>query len=414
MIKAEIITIGDEILYGQITDTNTQWISAELDKIGIKTVRKSSVGDTKEAILSILAEAQSRADMVLITGGLGPTKDDITKKTMCTYFGSSLEINQEALAEVTAFFAKRGRELTGLNLGQAEIPTNATYIRNSYGTAPAMWFEHDNTVFVSMPGVPFEMKGIMKDTILPKLQAHFKTPFIYHKVIRTIGIGESFLAEMIETWEDALPEHIGLAYLPSMGNVKLRLTGVGENEAQVAAEVEAQFQLVLPTIQEFVYGFGDDEIEQVVGRLLKEKGLTVAVAESCTGGYLAHQFTKVAGSSAYFLGGVLAYSNDVKINSLGVTESTLAQFGAVSEETIIEMAQNVRTLCKASIGLATSGIAGPDGGSDEKPVGTIWIAMATETEVITKKLQLGGSREQNIHLTAVNLLNLVRKKLNVV
>jgi nicotinamide-nucleotide amidase len=352
--------------------------------------------------------------MVLITGGLGPTKDDITKKTMCTYFGSSIEINQEALAEVTTFFAKRGRELTGLNLGQAEIPTNATYIRNSYGTAPAMWFEHDNTVFVSMPGVPFEMKGIMKDTILLKLQAHFKTPFIYHKVIRTIGIGESFLAEMIETWEDALPEHIGLAYLPSMGNVKLRLTGVGENEAQVAAEVEAQFQLVLPTIQEFVYGFGDDEIEQVVGRLLKEKGLTVAVAESCTGGYLAHQFTKVAGSSAYFLGGVLAYSNDVKINSLGVTESTLAQFGAVSEETIIEMAQNVRTLCKASIGLATSGIAGPDGGSDEKPVGTIWIAMATETEVITKKLQLGGSREQNIHLTAVNLLNLVRKKLNVV
>jgi nicotinamide-nucleotide amidase len=308
MIKAEIITIGDEILYGQITDTNTQWISAELDKIGIKTVRKSSVGDTKEAILSILAEAQSRADIVLITGGLGPTKDDITKKTMCTYFGSSLEINQEALAEVTAFFAKRGRELTGLNLGQAEIPTNATYIRNAYGTAPAMWFEHENTVFVSMPGVPFEMKGIMKDTILPKLQAHFKTPFIYHNVIRTIGIGESFLAEMIEPWEDALPKHIGLAYLPSMGNVKLRLTGVGENEAQVAADVEAQFQLVLPTIQEFVYGFGDDEIEQVVGRLLKEKGLTVAVAESCTGGYLAHQFTKVAGSSAYFLGGVLAVS----------------------------------------------------------------------------------------------------------
>lgn len=414
MIKAEIITIGDEILYGQITDTNTQWISAELDKIGIKTVRKSSVGDTKEAILSILAEAQSRADIVLITGGLGPTKDDITKKTMCTYFGSSLEINQEALVEVTAFFAKRGRELTGLNLGQAEIPTNATYIRNAYGTAPAMWFEHENTVFVSMPGVPFEMKGIMKDTILPKLQAHFKTPFIYHKVIRTIGIGESFLAEMIEPWEDALPKHIGLAYLPSMGNVKLRLTGVGENEAQVAADVEAQFQLVLPTIQEFVYGFGDDEIEQVVGRLLKEKGLTVAVAESCTGGYLAHQLTKVAGSSAYFLGGVLAYANEVKVNPLGVKESTLAQFGAVSEETIIEMAQGVRTLCKASIGLATSGIAGPDGGSDEKPVGTIWIAIATETEVITKKLQLGGSREQNIHLTAVNLLNLVRKKLNVV
>ncbi len=409
MIRAEIITIGDEILYGQITDTNTQWISAELDKIGIRTVRKSSVGDTEEAILQIFNEASQRADLVIVTGGLGPTKDDITKKTFCKYFGSSLEIHPQALIDLKAFFKKRGREVTGLNKGQAELPTNATYIENTMGTAPGMWFEHEGVVYISMPGVPYEMKGLMTLSLLPKIQEHFKTPVIFHKVIRTVGIGESLLAEMIDEWEDALPSHIKLAYLPSMGSVKLRLTGFGDNIDTLEQEVEAEFQKVLPIIQEFVYGFGNDELEEVVGRLLKEKGLTVSVAESCTGGYLGHQFTKVAGSSAYFMGGILSYSNEVKINQLGVKAETLAKFGAVSEETVIEMSENIRKLCNTSFGLATSGIAGPDGGTPDKPVGTIWIAIASEHQTITKKLQLGGFREQNIHLTAINILNLLRK-----
>lgn len=409
MIKAEIITIGDEILYGQITDTNTQWISAELDKIGIKTVRKSSVGDTEEAILDIFNEASQRANVVIVTGGLGPTKDDITKKTFCKFFDAELVVHPQALADVTAFFNKRGRELTGINLGQAEIPNNATFVQNTMGTAPGMWFEHNGVVFISIPGVPFEMKGMMNLTILPKLKDHFKTPVIFHKVIRTIGIGESYLAEMIESWEDNLPSNIKLAYLPSMGNVKLRLTGIGENSNDIENQIESEFTKIYPTIQEYIYGYGNDEIEEVVGRLLIDKKQTVSVAESCTGGYLAHQFTKVSGSSAYFMGGITSYDNTVKINQLGVKPETLDTFGAVSEETVREMSQNVRKLLGTTYGLATSGVAGPNGGTPEKPVGTIWIAIATENETITRKLTLGGSREQNIHLTSINILNLLRK-----
>jgi nicotinamide-nucleotide amidase len=410
MIKAEIITIGDEILYGQITDTNTQWISAELDKIGIRTIRKSSVGDSEEAILGIFEESSKRADLVIVTGGLGPTKDDITKKTFCKFFNTELIIHTQALADVTEFFKKRGRELSELNKGQGEIPANATFIPNTMGTAPGMWFEQNGVVFISMPGVPFEMKGMMNLTILPKLKEHFKTPIIFHKVIRTIGIGESYLAEMIENWEDALPENIKLAYLPSMGNVKLRLTGFGEDLDIIENQVEEQFQKVLPTIQEYVYGFGSDEIEEVIGRKLIDRKETIAVAESCTGGYLAHQFTKVSGSSAYFMGGVVSYDNEVKINQLGVKTETLNTYGAVSEQTVIEMSENVRKLMKTTYGLATSGIAGPNGGTPEKPVGTIWIAISSEKETITKQLTLGGSREQNIHLTSINILNLLRTK----
>ena len=409
MIQAEIITIGDEILYGQITDTNTQWISSELDKIGIRTIRKSSVGDSEKAILEIFEESSKRAELVIVTGGLGPTKDDITKKTFCKYFNTELVINPQALADVTAFFKLRGRELSNLNKGQGEIPANATFIQNTMGTAPGMWFEQGEVVYISMPGVPFEMKGMMTLTLLPKLQEYFKTPSIFHKVIRTVGIGESYLAEMIEMWEDALPKHIKLAYLPSVGNVKLRLTGFGEDLKTLETQVEEQFQKILPTIQEYVYGFGNDELEEVVGRLLIKNKQTVSVAESCTGGYLGHQFTKVSGSSAYFIGGILSYDNAVKINQLSVKEETLNTYGAVSEKTVIEMSENVRKLMGTTFGLATSGTAGPNGGTFEKPVGTIWIAIASEKQTITQQLTLGGSREQNIHLTSINILNLLRK-----
>ena len=409
MIKAEIITIGDEILYGQITDTNTQWISAELDKIGIKTVRKSSVGDTEEAILEIFNESSKRANVVIVTGGLGPTKDDITKKTFCNYFNSELIDHPQAQTDVTAYFKKRGYVLSGTNKSQYQLPSNATYIQNTMGTAPGMWFDYEGVIYISMPGVPYEMKGLMSLSILPKLQEHFNTPVIFHKVIRTIGIGESTLAEMIDVWEDALPSNIKLAYLPSMGSVKLRLTGFGEDLKIIEKQVEEQFEKVFPTIKEFVYGYGSEELEEAIGKLLIQKNQTVSVAESCTGGYLGHLFTKVSGSSSYFMGGILAYDNSIKINQLKVKKGTLDTFGAVSEQTVIEMAESVRKLMGTSYGLATSGIAGPNGGTPEKPVGTIWIAIAYEKETITKKLTLGGFREQNIHLTAINILNLLRK-----
>ncbi|RIV20647.1 competence/damage-inducible protein A [Fibrisoma montanum] len=415
-IRAEVVTIGDEILFGQITDTNTQWISTELTNIGIRTVRKSSVGDQAEAILAILHEAHQRADVIILTGGLGPTKDDITKKTLCDYFGVGLVRNEEALALVTGFFEKRGRPMTDLNRGQADLPANAVYIQNDWGTAPGMWFEHDRgddrgRVYVSLPGVPFEMKNLMTHRILPRLQAYFQTPVIKHKIIRTVGIGESFLAERIADWEDSLPPHIRLAYLPSFGQVKLRLTATGQDSAQLDRELAALVDEVMPLIQQNVFGFDDDELESVVGRLLKSKNQTLSIAESCTGGFVSAQITKVPGSSAYFWGSVVSYSNAIKSSQLGVKPETLAQYGAVSEETIRQMAEGVRKTLGTDVGIATSGIAGPDGGTPDKPVGTIWIACATAQRTVTRLLKLGQYRDQNIQLTSTYLLNLLREEL---
>jgi len=411
MVRAEIITIGDEILYGQILDTNTQWISQELDKLGIKTVRKSSVGDAREAIVGIFDETQGRADLVIITGGLGPTKDDLTKKILADYFGSELVLHPQALEDVTEFFKIRGRELTEINRSQAFLPANCTFIRNAQGTAPAMWFDEKGIIWISMPGVPFEMKAIMEKEILPKLAGHFNTPTIVHRVIKTVGIGESYLSVLIEDWENNLPEHIKLAYLPSLGLVKLRLTGFGTDESLLKKDIEHCYQNLLPIAGQFIFGFENDELESVLGELLKQKNATVSVAESCTGGYLGHKFTSIAGSSAYFLGGVLAYSNEIKINLLQVSSSVLANQGAVSEACIQQMAQGVRQLTGSTYGLATSGIAGPDGGTKDKPVGTVWIAVATPTEIFTQKLTLGGSRLQNIEMSTITCLNLLRKKL---
>jgi nicotinamide-nucleotide amidase len=411
-IYAEVITVGDEILIGQITDTNTQWISKELSDIGIKTIRKSSVGDTENAILDVLNEASHRADIILITGGLGPTKDDITKTTLCKYFDTTLDIHPEALEMITAYFAKRGRELKGINHTQAALPLGCTYLPNRWGTAPGMWFEKNGKIYVSMPGVPSEMKGLMNEEVLPRLKTHFETPAIFHKNIRTVGIGESILAEMISDWEDALPPEISLAYLPSLGGVKLRLSGTGNDMTGIKTLVEAQIAKVLPIIAEFVFGYDDDELEVVIGKKLKQQGLTLATAESCTGGAVAAAITKVAGSSAYFIGSMISYSNEVKMNQLGVSLDTLLNFGAVSEPTIKEMAEGCRKILNTDIALATSGIAGPDGGTPDKPVGTIWIALASRNETIAQKLQLGGNREQNIFQTTIAVLNLLRKYLN--
>ena len=415
-IRAEVITIGDEILFGQITDTNTQWISTELTNIGIRTVRKSSVGDQPDAILQILGEAHQRAEIIIITGGLGPTKDDITKKVLCQYFGVGMVRNETALALVTGFFEKRGRDMTDLNRGQADLPANAVYMQNDWGTAPGMWFDDERSgkpgkVYVSLPGVPFEMKHLMTNRILPKLRETFEMPIIKHRMIRTIGIGESFLAERIEAWEDALPDHIKLAYLPHFGQVRLRLTATGTNDALLDRELTAEVEKVMPLIAKNVFGFDSDELETVIGKLLTDNQLTLGIAESCTGGYVSAQITKVPGASAYFKGSIVSYSNDVKINQLGVSADTLAQHGAVSEETIRQMAEGIRKTLGTSVGIATSGIAGPDGSTPDKPVGTVWIACATNRRTVTRLLTLGQYRDQNIQLTATYVLNMLREEL---
>jgi len=409
MVRAEIITIGDEILYGQILDTNTQWISLELDKLGIKTIRKSSVGDQASEITQILNEAAERADLVFITGGLGPTKDDLTKKVLADYFDCGLAMHPEALQDVTDFFAKRGRELSDINRDQALLPTKAQFVPNKQGTAPCMWFEEKGVVWVSMPGVPFEMKAIMETEVLPRVTKHFKTPVIFHKVIKTVGIGESYLSDLIQDWELALPEHIKLAYLPSLGIVKLRLTAFGEDLHTLSADVETVLAQVMPLILSYVFGYEKEELAEVVGALLRKEKASLGLAESCTGGHLAHQFTQISGSSDYFKGCIVSYANDVKMGQLGVSPSILSEFGAVSEACITAMAEGARKVLGSTYSLATSGIAGPGGGTAEKPVGTIWIALAHPGGVITRKLQLAGTRIQNIHMTSLAAINLLRR-----
>lgn len=408
-VRAEIITIGDEILFGQIIDTNTQWIGTELTGIGIRPVRKTSVGDNRADILAAFSEASKRADVIIVTGGLGPTKDDITKHTFCEYFGSELKINEDALKLVTGFFASRGRAMTELNVQQAALPTNATYIPNLWGTAPGMWFEKDGVIYVSLPGVPYEMKSLMQFEILPRFKERFAFNIIQHKIIKTIGIGESFLAEKIEHWEDALPEHIKLAYLPHFGQVRLRLTGTGTDQLLLDSELQNQVNLVLPIIEEYVYGYDSDELESVVGALLMKENATIGTAESCTGGFVAHRLTSLAGSSRYFEGSVVSYSNAVKVNTLGVLQETLNTYGAVSEQTAIEMAEGARKTLKTNYAVSTTGIAGPDGGTADKPVGTVWIACATPTGTVTQLLKLSGTRSINIELTSNYVLNLLRK-----
>lgn len=410
-IKAELLTIGDEILYGQIVDTNSQWMSVELSQVGIKVIRKTTVGDQEDEILTAFAEAEKRADVVLITGGLGPTNDDLTKPCLAKFFNCQMAIHEEALAEVTSFFKSRGRELTEINKLQASLPTCCEKITNAMGTAPGMWFHHQGKVFVSMPGVPHEMKRMMTDLVIPKLKQTFQTPTIYHRVIRTAGIGESFLAEKIKDWEDSLPPHIKLAYLPGLGDVKLRLTAIGDNAVEIEKEIDELVSSLQERAGQFIYGYGEDPLEVVIGNSLRERKLTLAVAESCTGGYLTHLITSVPGSSEYFLGSIIPYAYEIKMRQLGVKPETLELHGAVSEETITEMANLVRAKFNTDIGVATSGIAGPGGATPEKPVGTVWIAYSDKHHTVARKLQLSKDRLINIKLASNAVLNLIRLNL---
>lgn len=410
-ILAELLTIGDEILYGQIVDTNSQWMSVELDKVGIKVIRKTTVGDQEDEILTAFVEAEKRADIVLITGGLGPTSDDLTKPLLAKYFSCEMQMHEEALAEVTAFFKSRGREMTETNKQQAMLPNCCTKITNPIGTAPGMWFEKSGKVFMSMPGVPHEMKRMMLEQVIPRLKKKFETPTIYHKVIRTIGIGESFLADKISSWEKALPNHIKLAYLPSLGDVKLRLTGFGDSTNQLESEMEELVAKLKPLAGEYIYGYGDETIEVAIGKMLRERKLTLSMAESCTGGYLSHLITSVPGCSDYFLGSIVPYSYEIKMRQLGVKPEVLEKYGAVSEQTIIEMANIVRAKFNTDIGVATSGIAGPGGATPEKPVGMVWIAYSDKHQTVTKKLQISTDRAINIRMASVAVLNLIRMSL---
>ncbi|WP_161890501.1 competence/damage-inducible protein A [Pontibacter russatus] len=410
-VTAEIITIGDEILFGQIVDTNSAWLGTELTKIGVRVKQITSVSDSADHIVQALDAARTRADIMLLTGGLGPTKDDLTKHVLADYFQTTLKLHEPSLADVTEIFKHRGREVMELNRQQAFLPEACTPVRNVLGTAPGMWFEREGKVFVSMPGVPFEMKRMMTDTVLPQLKAYFKTPHIIHKVVQTAGIGESTLAARLEDWENGLPPHLKLAYLPHLGGVRLRLTGTGAEAAALEQELRTEVAKLAQIIPGYIYAYGEVSLEEAVGQLLKERSLTIATAESCTGGYLAHLITSVSGSSAYYQGSVVAYHNEVKTRELGVMPETLQQHGAVSEATVREMAENVRKKFGTHIGVATSGIAGPGGGTAEKPVGTVWIAYADKDRTVAKLLHLNKDRLLNIQYTAMAVLNLVRQSL---
>jgi nicotinamide-nucleotide amidase len=404
---AEIITIGDEILIGQIVDTNSAWMAQQLNIVGIQVKQISSVSDDKQHILTALAEAAGRADIILITGGLGPTKDDITKTTLATYFGVGMVENEAALKNVLRIFEKYNRPMLEINQLQAQVPENCEVIVNKNGTAPGMWFNHKGKVYVSMPGVPFEMMYLMEEEVLPKLKATFKLPKIIHRTILTVGEGESYLAERIADIEDSLPAHIKLAYLPKLGSVRLRLSGQGEYEAELSTEINGYAAKIVERVGDFVVAREDIPLEKAILNYMAQKDLTLSVAESCTGGYLSHLLTQHAGSSKVFLGGAVSYSNGLKESVLGVKHDTLEQYGAVSEETVIEMVDGALANFKSDFAVAITGIAGPDGGTPDKPVGTVWIAVASGRETISRKFTFGNKRQQNIERSATSALYLL-------
>ena len=382
-----IINIGDELLIGQVVNTNASTMSRMLTAAGMDVRKTMVIGDERQAIWDAVDEAMHDSDAVLVTGGLGPTKDDITKKLLCEYFGSELVESSMALENVKRIFESRGYELTPVNRAQALVPKCCEVLNNDLGTAPCMWFSHEGKVLVSLPGVPFEMEWLMRNRVIPKLQETFKTDIIITKNILVQGIGESFLSDLIEPWELALPKNIKLAYLPVAGLTKLRLTIHGDYDPSILKGLYA-------LAGQYIVGEDCETLDELVHKTLTERGLTLSTAESCTGGNIARLLTAQAGASTYFMGGVVAYSNEVKENILGVKHSTLETHGAVSEETVREMAEGVRTRLGTDLAIATTGIAGPDGGTPEKPVGTVWIAVADARHTEAKLLQFGANRRQ--------------------
>jgi len=408
-IFASIITIGDELLIGQVIDTNSAWMAQELNKAGIWLRRRVAVGDSKEEIVYTLDEESRHASIILITGGLGPTADDITKPVLCEYFNGKLVTDEDALANVTSIFARLNWPMIERNRKQAEVPDTCTVIPNKRGTAPGMWFEKDGKIYVSMPGVPHEMKGMMTDYVIPQLQKHFTFPFIDHRTLLTAGIGESFIAEKISGWEGALPSHLKLAYLPNYGMVRLRITGTDSDNYRLQQDLNTQFSLLKDLVKDWMVVDEDIPMQQVIGKLLLKKNATVATAESCTGGYIAHLITSVAGSSEYFKGSIVSYANAVKEQILGVPHQVLDSVGAVSEETVRQMVTGALAALDTEYAVATSGIMGPGGGTPEKPVGTVWIAAGNKKRIITECFHLRYDRSRNIEMAATFALNMLRK-----
>jgi nicotinamide-nucleotide amidase len=409
-VFASIITIGDELLIGQVIDTNSAWIAQELNKAGIQVKNRVAVGDTWDDIWQALDEESKKASIVLITGGLGPTADDITKPLLCEYFGGKMVMHEETLSHVTFLFEKVfKRPMIERNRKQAEVPDVCTVLKNEKGTAPGMLFEKNGVIYVSMPGVPHEMKWLMQNHVLPLIEKRFTTGFIRHKTLLTAGIGESFLAEMIADIELSLPSHIKLAYLPNYGMVRLRLTATGADDTLLENELSDYFNQLLERTKDYLVIDEDIPMELVVGKLLKERNRTLATAESCTGGYIAHVITKHSGASAYYMGSVVSYDNRIKETLLGVTSTTLNTVGAVSEETVRQMAASVRKIMQTDYAIAVSGIMGPDGGTPTKPVGMVWIAVSSAEKTITQVFHFRFDRARNIELTATNALNLLRQ-----
>jgi len=408
-MKATILCIGDELLIGQTLNTNAQWISREMNEIGVDVIHHVSLSDERTDIVQSLEQALSVSSVVLITGGLGPTSDDITKDVMNDYFGAQLVYNEAAFQNIASIYKLRNREITEEAKTMAWVPDNCTVIQNALGTAPGMLFRKGDKVIVSMPGVPYEMKAMITDAVIPYLHQHFTLPVILHRNILTAGVGETVLAERLRDFEASKDARVKLAYLPNVGKVRLRLTVKGDDRHVLEKLIIDAETVVVNAIQEFIFGFEEDTLEQKVGEMLLEKRWTLGTAESCTGGYIAHLITSVSGSSNYFNGSIVSYSNDVKKAVLGVKETTLTAHGAVSEQTVQEMINGALEVLKTDVVIAVSGVAGPTGGTVEKPVGTVYIGVGSKEKTIVKRLSFTNNRERNIQLTGVVSLVMLRK-----
>ena len=408
-MQAEIISIGDEILIGMTMDSNAAWMGSELTNLGIEVYQMTSISDKREHILKVLDESLDRSELVLITGGLGPTSDDITKKTLSEYFNTTLVQDDGVLANIERFMKNRGLYMNENNIRQAEVPEGCRVLSNELGTAPGMWFEKDGKVLVSMPGVPYEMKHIMSEHVIPGIKKYFKRPFIKYRLVMTFGTFEAHLAEIMENFENEMPDTVRLAYLPTSGIIKLRLTVRGEDEAKIDQVLDEQIEKLYNIIPEYIYGLDGISLEEATGNILRDNRLTVSVAESCTGGNISRMITSVPGSSDYFTGSVIAYSNQIKIDELGVRKGNLELNGAVSEEVALQMAIGIRKKYNTDYGISTTGIAGPGGGTDEKPVGTVWIAVSSAHGEFSEKHNFAFTRTNNIRRASLAALNLLRK-----
>lgn len=410
-MQAEIITIGDELLIGQTVDTNSAWMGSELNKLGFVVYRITSVSDRKGEILKVLSEATGRSEVVLITGGLGPTSDDITKPSLCEFFGTQLVQDKVVLGMIEKMLIRRNYPVNDNNRRQAEVPESCRVLYNEAGTAPGMWFEKEGTIFISMPGVPLEMKHLMTIHVLPELAKRFTSQVIIHKNIMTYGTFEAKLAEMLTSFETGLPGFVKLAYLPSFGVIKLRLTATGDDRGVLENAITEQTKNLYSIIPHLIYGEDEETLEMAIGKLLRERNATLSTAESCTGGTISHMITSVPGSSEFYKGSVIAYDNSVKISILKVPEYLIGRYGAVSEETSQAMAAGIKKLLSTDYAVAVTGIAGPSGGSDEKPVGTVWISVASPENIVSEKHVFGFDRMLNIRRSSLAALNLLRKQI---